>query len=671
MGTTVGNWRFAQHPVAAVHSAQPGDASVARHVAGPHSGSITLTVEQVALLLPPALRGAVAAQPTTTVTLPTITPVGLNRAAVPPAVGDGRSGLAPKALDEGVGTSKRLSKAEFEAIVKGRGNHNLVIPLEAKTWSREVLMAFIESEGVIRPTLCSVPDQSFLENRDMDKVDIDKALAQATVWLSTADAILVGSGAGMGVDSGLSTFRGKNAGVWPGLEELGMAYEEICEPHWFQDDPRLAWAFWRFCHDTYQKTKPHRGYELVRDWAAAAPFGAFSFTSNIDGHWEASGWDGQRVVEVHGAVRRLQCSVPCCQEVWQAPSDLGLREDSRRAVGSLPHCPWCGKVARPAVQMFGQDKGFSKQPRVSQAARYDAWLRELASRPDSMRMRIVCLELGCGLTVPTVRRELEDVVKRFPAARLIRVNLEQPGMAKELSHKGVSLPMAAGAAIRRLDEAVRSWLAGPPPAAGKGVSRFCCVVWDKAGGGAEVEAPLGATPEQVLRLLRRQPGVDLDLGPSREIGVTVYHPLVAGTEASVAYAEPVPAAMLADEAGPLKATTLVVQGVRFLSGRSPAIERRLEWANGLLDGVIGDFGSEDFQAKLAEVSVSDRRGVSNLIRLTHAKVLPDFGLPPTPVGVMAMSARIGLLYFGSDDIAKKADRSMELSGMSKANTAEQ
>jgi len=186
-----------------------------------------------------------------------------------------------------------------------------------------------------------------------------------------------------------------------------------------------------------------------------------------------------------------------------------------------------------------------------------------------------------------------------------------------------------------------------------------------------VEAPLGATPEQVLRLLRRQPGVDLDLGPSREIGVTVYHPLVAGTEASVAYAEPVPAAMLADEAGPLKATTLVVQGVRFLSGRSPAIERRLEWANGLLDGVIGDFGSEDFQAKLAEVSVSDRRGVSNLIRLTHAKVLPDFGLPPTPVGVMAMSARIGLLYFGSDDIAKKADRSMELSGMSKANTAEQ
>jgi len=470
MGTTVGNWRFAQHPVAAVHSAQPGDASVARHVAGPHSGSITLTVEQVALLLPPALRGAVAAQPTTTVTLPTITPVGLNRAAVPPAVGDGRSGLAPKALDEGVGTSKRLSKAEFEAIVKGRGNHNLVIPLEAKTWSREVLMAFIESEGVIRPTLCSVPDQSFLENRDMDKVDIDKALAQATVWLSTADAILVGSGAGMGVDSGLSTFRGKNAGVWPGLEELGMAYEEICEPHWFQDDPRLAWAFWRFCHDTYQKTKPHRGYELVRDWAAAAPFGAFSFTSNIDGHWEASGWDGQRVVEVHGAVRRLQCSVPCCQEVWQAPSDLGLREDSRRAVGSLPHCPWCGKVARPAVQMFGQDKGFSKQPRVSQAARYDAWLRELASRPDSMRMRIVCLELGCGLTVPTVRRELEDVVKRFPAARLIRVNLEQPGMAKELSHKGVSLPMAAGAAIRRLDEAVRSWLAGPPPAAGKGVA---------------------------------------------------------------------------------------------------------------------------------------------------------------------------------------------------------
>ena len=59
-----------------------------------------------------------------------------------------------------------------------------------------------------------------------------------------ADAILIGTGAGMGVESGMATFRGKNAGVWPGLEAVGLAYDEICDPKWFTKDPHLAWAFW-------------------------------------------------------------------------------------------------------------------------------------------------------------------------------------------------------------------------------------------------------------------------------------------------------------------------------------------------------------------------------------------------------------------------------------------
>ena len=39
--------------------------------------------------------------------------------------------------------------------------------------------------------------------------------------------------------------------------------------------------------------------------------------------------------------------------------------------------------------------------------------------------------------MPTVRRELEKVVQRFPGGRLIRVNPENPGLAKELVPKGV------------------------------------------------------------------------------------------------------------------------------------------------------------------------------------------------------------------------------------------
>jgi NAD-dependent SIR2 family protein deacetylase len=61
-----------------------------------------------------------------------------------------------------------------------------------------------------------------------------------------ADAILIGAGAGMGVDSGLPDFRG-NQGFWrayPPLANLGLEFEDMANPRWFMEDPTLAWGFY-------------------------------------------------------------------------------------------------------------------------------------------------------------------------------------------------------------------------------------------------------------------------------------------------------------------------------------------------------------------------------------------------------------------------------------------
>jgi len=60
--------------------------------------------------------------------------------------------------------------------------------------------------------------------------------------------------------------------------------------------------------------------------------------------------------------------------------------------------------------------------------------------------------VGCGLTVPTVRRELEKVVQKFPGGKLIRVNPENPGLAKELVPRGVSIPLPGAMAIEKLSK---------------------------------------------------------------------------------------------------------------------------------------------------------------------------------------------------------------------------
>ena len=64
--------------------------------------------------------------------------------------------------------------------------------------------------------------------------------------LGTSKSLLVAAGAGMGVDSGLPDFRG-NEGFWkayPPLAKLGIQFEEMANPRWFRDDPRLAWGFY-------------------------------------------------------------------------------------------------------------------------------------------------------------------------------------------------------------------------------------------------------------------------------------------------------------------------------------------------------------------------------------------------------------------------------------------
>eukprot|EP00435_Cladocopium_sp_Y103_P074495 s90_g49.t1 len=110
------------------------------------------------------------------------------------------------------------------------------------------------------------------------------------------------------------------------------------------------------------------------------PFGYFSFTSNIDSHWITSGMSAERVLEVHGAVRWLQCSKPCCPDVWKAPNDLALTESpaTHRVEGVLPCCPKCKAVARPNVQMFGGDSGFSRARRGAQNSRSSDWARQVS-----------------------------------------------------------------------------------------------------------------------------------------------------------------------------------------------------------------------------------------------------------------------------------------------------
>lgn len=266
--------------------------------------------------------------------------------------------------------------------------------------------------------------------------DIDQACRRAARLLDEADCLVVGAGAGLGVDAGLPDFRGPQ-GFWrayPALGRAGMAFTDVANPQAFRDQPRLAWGFYGHRLALYRRTPPHAGYHLLRALGERCAGGAFAFTSNVDGHFLRAGFPPERVIEVHGSIHRLQCLAPCEAVTWAADS-LDPRLDEARCewLGPLPACPDCGELARPNILMFG-DFGWVEGTGNERTERLLEWLGK--------HQRPVTIELGAGNALPTVRAFCHSL-----HTPLIRINPDYRG---EATGERVDIPLGALAALRAI-----------------------------------------------------------------------------------------------------------------------------------------------------------------------------------------------------------------------------
>lgn len=267
---------------------------------------------------------------------------------------------------------------------------------------------------------------------------MDELFEAAARLIARADGLLIGAGAGMGVDSGLPDFRGVE-GFWrayPPLQALGRDFVDMANPLLFEQDPELAWGFYGHRLGLYRDTAPHEGFAQLLAMGSELRQGAFAWTSNVDGHFQKAGLSEERVLECHGSLLHLQCTEPCGDAIWSADGvSLEVDMSSVRATGSLPTCPRCGALARPAILMFG-DWAWLDGRKVVQKARFTRWLEGVRHG------RLAVIELGAGTAIPTVRMLCERTARRF-GAPLIRVNPREPqGPART-----IKLPIGAREAV--------------------------------------------------------------------------------------------------------------------------------------------------------------------------------------------------------------------------------
>lgn len=259
----------------------------------------------------------------------------------------------------------------------------------------------------------------------------------AAQWIQEADGLLITAGAGMGVDSGLPDFRGKD-GFWnayPALAKARLDFIDIANPQNFINDPELAWGFYGHRLNLYRQTRPHDGFYILGQWGQSKKYGCFVFTSNVDGHFQKAGFLTDRVYECHGSIHRLQCTDDC-ESIWSADHfEPEIDAQTGRLTSDPPICQKCGLIARPNILMFG-DWAWQEHVSRVQYFCYQRWLAEVDN--------IVVVELGAGTAIPSARIEGE----RRSRGKLIRINPRENEIGPE---QGISIVGGARETLETID----------------------------------------------------------------------------------------------------------------------------------------------------------------------------------------------------------------------------
>jgi NAD-dependent SIR2 family protein deacetylase len=314
---------------------------------------------------------------------------------------------------------------------------------------------------------------------------IEKA-AQA---LKDADYLLILAGAGFSADSGLATY-----------ETMPEEYRELCDPLQLLQQTSRFQQFWIDFATKYASCRPHDGYEILDNWChggklgltkdGAAPSAWWVYTSNVDGHFRRFPSFETHLCEIHGFAGevRCACAMGCLEgrkgrrqgsvwDQWNDQVDPVVKEECDSSVVAICKqqeppitCDYCGCLARPNVLLFHDTDENVLKAIKHQRDRYQTWEAQMEDDIVLNGKKLVILEFGCGMNVPAVRIETEEVLadcldriqskgdeqdNKGGGVTLVRVNPKDAGIENEqLQDHVISIFNTSLSAIQSIDQAL-------------------------------------------------------------------------------------------------------------------------------------------------------------------------------------------------------------------------
>lgn len=215
--------------------------------------------------------------------------------------------------------------------------------------------------------------------------------------VETADAILIGAGAGVSISAGL-TYSGERFDKYFSDFKAKYGITDMYSGGFYPFDTlEEYWAWWsRHIYVNRYDVQPGKPYkdllELVKDKDY------FVLTTNVDHQFQRAGFDKKRLFYTQGDYGLWQCPKPCHNKTYDNEEDVRkmITEQKNMKIPTelIPHCPKC---SAPMTMNLRCDDTFVQDEAWYQAAeRYDLFLKRHKD------LNILFIELGVGLNTPVI-----------------------------------------------------------------------------------------------------------------------------------------------------------------------------------------------------------------------------------------------------------------------------
>jgi NAD-dependent deacetylase len=164
--------------------------------------------------------------------------------------------------------------------------------------------------------------------------------ARLAELIRDAGPVVVLTGAGISVPSGIPDFRTPMTGLWANVDPMEVAHISV-----WRRDPSRFWSFYGQRFAILDGKEPNGAHRAVAELERRGLL-AGVITQNIDGLHAAAGTSDP--IEVHGSIRTASC-LACRASYPLAETRRRFEEDA----DGVPYCD-CGAVLKPDVVLFGE-----------------------------------------------------------------------------------------------------------------------------------------------------------------------------------------------------------------------------------------------------------------------------------------------------------------------------